>query len=84
MTTNDCDCVPGHRCDCWDYRVPPPAAPGLRDENERLRAAVIEGDRRIAALMERIHPTLDGYCPACGGGCLIGFATPTPARDAVR
>src|SRR5687768_4423264 len=20
MTDNECDCVPGHRCDCWDYR----------------------------------------------------------------
>lgn len=56
----------------------------LRRENERLRAAVAEGDRRIERLRESIHPTMDGYCPACGGGCLIGFATRTPARDAVR
>jgi hypothetical protein len=20
VTYNDCECVPGHRCDCWDYR----------------------------------------------------------------
>ena len=56
----------------------------LRAENDRLRAAVIEGDRRIEALRERIHPTMDGYCPACGGSCLIGWTTPTKARDAVR
>ena len=31
MTTpsyNDCDCVAGHRCDCWDYRGPLQGDPG--------------------------------------------------------
>lgn len=21
-TATSCDCVPGHRCDCWDFRPP--------------------------------------------------------------
>lgn len=54
----------------------------LERENELLRAAVAEGDRRIETLRELIHPTMDGYCPECGGGCLIGFGA-TPARDAL-
>ena len=35
MTTpsyNDCDCVAGHRCDCWDYRGPLQGDPGLLRE----------------------------------------------------
>lgn len=56
----------------------------LESENLRLRAAVAEGDRRIEALRELAHPTLNGYCPKCSGDCLIGFATPTPARTALE
>jgi hypothetical protein len=50
---------------------------------DRKSCSAGEGDRRIETLRERIHPTMDGYCPACGGGCLLGFGS-TPARDAVR
>lgn len=69
-------CVPIH--DVVDMRNQ------LLQSNDKLRAAVAEGDRRIEVLRESIHPTIDGYCRECGGSCLIGVFAATPARDAIR
>lgn len=39
----DCDCVPGHRCDCWDYRNAPDA--GLRADPNDLLALCDAADK---------------------------------------
>ena len=67
----------------WAYEQACKARDAARRENELLRAAVAEGDRRLDAAYQRIHPLMDGYCPACGGGCLLGFVE-TPARAALK
>lgn len=55
----------------------------LRKENDLLRAAVAEADRRLEQAYRKMHPLMEnGYCPKCGGGCLLGFGA-SPAREAL-
>jgi hypothetical protein len=50
---NDCDCVPGHRCDCWDFR----AADGVPSRRRPLPGESMSRDlaERVRALLEEPH-----------------------------
>lgn len=41
----DCNCVPGHRCDCWDYRPSPDT-----DRIDALRIAIDEAVESLNAV----------------------------------
>jgi hypothetical protein len=46
----DCDCVPGHRCDCWDYRV----ADGQEGHKQRW----YESTEHFVRTNEQLHAAL--------------------------
>jgi hypothetical protein len=61
----DCDCVPGHRCDCWDFR----AADGTVGFEPGHFHQLLGEQLRVDALARAIHATKGGGPFGVEGDC---------------